>query len=136
MNHQEFVSEIKKRLKVDENCKLHGIWERHPERRNGSPIPSSLLEITVYSYFTRTIVRVGCQGPHTRDEVGTQLKIDVCSMEIQQEVIHQYNEPFYRFSYRTAYNGDFQKKDGAIGEIDFEKLLFVLRDQTPLNPYL
>jgi hypothetical protein len=132
MNHEKFIEEIKSRLKESDSLYFYKKGEGPGQRRNGTPIPYLILEIIVFGYLQRDIVRIGgFTSGH-----GTSLKIDVCTMNVNNEVIPQYGEHFYSFSYRTAYEGDFQKKNASDGEIDFDILEYILKDHTPLSSYI
>jgi hypothetical protein len=132
MNHEKFIEEIKNRLKESDSLYFYEKGEGPGQRRNGTPIPYLILEIIVFGYLQRDIVRIGgFTSGH-----GTSLKIDVCTMEVKNEVIPQYGERFYSFSYKTAYEGDFQKKNASDGEIDFDILEYILKDRTPLSSYI
>jgi hypothetical protein len=132
MNRDNFIQEIKSRLKESDNLYFYEKGEGPGERRNGTPVPYLILEIIVFGYMQRDIVRIG--GFFSGH--GTSLKIDVCTMNVNNEVIPQNGERFYSFSYTTAYEGDFQKKNASDGEIDFDILEYILKDRTPLTSYI
>jgi hypothetical protein len=132
MNRDNFIQEIKSRLKESDSLYFYEKGEGPGERRNGTPVPYLILEIIVFGYMQRDIVRIG--GFFSGH--GTSLKIDVCTMNVNNEVIPQNGERFYSFSYTTAYEGDFQKKNASDGEIDFDILEYILKDRTPLSSYI
>ncbi len=132
MNREKFIEEIKRRLKESDSLYFYEKGEGPGERRNGTPVPYLILEIIVFGYMQRDIVRIG--GFFSGH--GTSLKIDVCTMNVNNEVIPQYGERFYSFSYKNAYEGDFQKKNASDGEIDFDILEYILKDRTPLSSYI